>query len=637
MSSLAREASGACELMMGNEAIARGALEAGVRFAASYPGTPASEILESLAGVAKEAGIYAEWSTNEKVAAEAAAAASFAGLRALAPMKTAGLNVALDFLAHLNYSGLGKGGGGLVVVVCDDPEGHSSGDEADSRWVASSESIPLLEPDSPQEAKEMTKWAFDLSEEFSSFFLVRSSTRLSLSSGPVTLGEIPKNGKKAHFDTSQNITPYLAKAHHSGVLERLAKVEEIFENSTFNWYQGPENPELIIICSGVSTRYSLEAVDLLNLSKSVGLLKLGTLWPFPRRLVEKHLKKTNRILVVEEVDPFLETFIKKTAFESPEVTKDLRVFGQESGHLPEVGELNPEMVMKALTTLLEIEYSAREADYEQKVGDAKTQLLIDRGVAFCAGCPHRASLWSIKKALQKDGRDGFLTGDIGCYALDVFPAGDKLMKALHAMGSGAGLAAGFGHLDQFGSEQPVIAVCGDSTFFHASIPALLNAIHNKANMVMIVLDNSATAMTGFQPHPGTTSDAMGNEAPAIDVVKFCQGLGCEVIVTDAFDLKGTTDQLLRLLREDGVKVLIIRRKCELVRMREERKLPYKVWVDAEECRGEKCSFCTKWFKCPGLPWDIETGKAVINEAVCSGCGVCVDICPYGAILREEVA
>ncbi len=637
MPSLAQEAPGARQLLMGNEAIARGALEAGVQFVTGYPGTPSSEIVESLARVAKEAGIYVEWSTNEKVATEAAAAASFAGLRAFSAMKTAGINVALDFLAHLNYSGLGKNSGGLVIVVCDDPEGHSSGDEADSRWFASSEGIPLLEPESPEEAKEMTKWAVELSEKFNGFFLIRTSTRISLSSAPVTLGPIPKMKRKAYFDTSQCISPYLARLHHIAVLERLAKVENVFEESSFNWYQGAENPKLIIISSGVGSRYSLEAIKSLNLAKSVGLLKLGTIWPFPRRLVEEHLSRTSRVLIVEEVDPFLETFVKKTAFESTKLAKGLEVYGKDSGHLPKIGELRPDLVLKALATLFEIEYISKEIDYNQKAGDVAAKLLIDRGVTWCAGCPHRASFWSIKKALQKDGRDGFLTGDIGCYTLDVFPAGDKLTKALHAMGSGAGLATGFGHLNQFGSEQPVIAVCGDSTFYHASIPALLNAIHNKSNMVMVVLDNNATAMTGFQSHPGTTFDAVGNAAPAIDLAQLCQSLGCKVVITDPFDIKGTTDKLRQLLKEDGVKVMVMRRKCELVRMREERKYPYKVWVDTEKCRGEDCGFCTKTFKCPALPWDVETGKVQISKAVCSACGVCVDICPFGAIVREEIA
>jgi len=637
MSSLDRETLGARELLMGNEAIARGALEAGVQFVTGYPGTPSSEIVESLARVAGETGIYVEWSTNEKVATEAAAAASFAGLRALSAMKTAGINVALDFLAHVNYSGLGKNGGGLVMVVCDDPEGHSSGDEADSRWFASSESIPMLEPDSPEEAKEMTKWAFDLSEEFNGFFLVRSVTRISLSSGPVTLGEIPHMERKASFDTSQCISPYLARLHHISVLERLAKVAKVFEKSSFNRYQGPPNPELIIVSSGVGTRYALEAIQSLNLGESVGILKLGTLWPFPEGFVAKHLSKTKRVLIVEEVDPFLETFVKKAAFESKKLAKDLEVYGKESGHLPKVGELRADLVIKALAALFGLEYVDRDAGYTQKATAASEKLLIDRGVTWCAGCPHRASFWSMKKALQKDGRDGFLTGDIGCYTLDVFPAGDKLTKALHAMGSGVGLATGFGHLNQFGSEQPVIAVCGDSTFFHASIPALLSAIHNRANMVLVVLDNRATAMTGFQSHPGTTFDAMGNEAPAIDVANLCQSLGCRVVITDPFDIEDTTDKLRLLMHEEGVKVLIMRRTCELVRMREERKQPYTVWVDAEKCRGEKCGFCTKSFKCPALPWDTETQKAQINKAVCCGCGVCVDICPYEAIVRQEAS
>ena len=637
MSRPSREAPVTRELMMGNEAIARGALEAGAQFVAGYPGTPASEIVGSLAGMARETGIYVEWSTNEKVATEAAAAASFAGLRALSAMKTAGINVALDFLAHLNYSGLGKNGGGLVVVVCDDPEGHSSGDEADSRWVAKAEGIPLLEPESPQEAKEMTKWAFALSEKYNGFLLLRSYTRLSLSSGPVELGRVPRMTRKAHFDTTQTISPYLARPHHASVLERLARLGRVFERSAFNRYQGPEKPELLVIGSGVGSRYSLEAIESLGLQKSVGVLKLGTLWPFPAGLVAGHLARTNRVLVVEEIDPFLEIHVKETAFESPKVSGSLKVYGKDSGHIPGVGELTPDLVRQALAILFKMKTSAREADYQQKVSDAANKMLIDRGVTWCAGCSHRASFWVMKKAVQKDGRDGFLTGDIGCYTLDVFPAGNHQTKALHAMGSGVGLATGFGNLGQFGSEQPVLAVCGDSTFYHAAIPALLSAIHNKASIVMVLLDNSATAMTGFQSHPGTAFDAMGNAAPAIDAEKFCRGLGCQVVVSDPFDIKGTTSKLLRLMKEDGVKVLIMRRKCELVRMREERQPPYQVRIDAEKCRGEKCGFCVREFKCPALPWDKETGKAQIQEAVCCGCGVCVEICPYGAIIREESA
>jgi indolepyruvate ferredoxin oxidoreductase alpha subunit len=353
--------------------------------------------------------------------------------------------------------------------------------------------------------------------------------------------------------------------------------------------------------------------------------------------VAEHLARANRVLIIEEVDPFLEIHVKETAFESPAIPKSLKVYGKDTGHLPGVGELTPDLVLKAIAAVLGLELPAGNTVYRKKVCGAASKLLVDRGVTFCAGCVHRASFWTMKKALQKDGRGGFLTGDIGCYTLDVFPAGNHQTKALHAMGSGVGLATGFGNLSRFGSNQPVIAVCGDSTFYHAAIPALLNAIHNKSNMVMVLLDNRATAMTGFQSHPGVAFDAVGNEAPAIDAAELCRGLGCQVVVSDPFDLKGTTDKLLGLLKEDGVKVLIMRRVCELVRMREERKDPFKVWVDLEACRGQKCGYCVRVFKCPGLPWEKDTGKARIDAAVCCGCGVCVEICPYGAIIREEIA
>jgi indolepyruvate ferredoxin oxidoreductase alpha subunit len=529
MSTTTREVSGPRELMMGNEAIARGALEAGVHFVAGYPGTPSSEIVETVARYAREPGVYVEWSINEKVAAEAAAAASFAGLSSLTAMKTAGLNVALDFLAHLGYSGLGEHGGSMVVAVCDDPEGHSSGDEADSRWFAKVEGIPLLEPDSPQEAKDMTGWAFELSKEFNCYVMVRSYTRLSLASGPVTLGNIPAVEKKAHFDTSQKtISPYMPRPNHAKQHERLARIRPIFERSSFNWYQGPENPELIIICSGIGTRYSLEAIGVLGLEKSVGILKLGTLWPFPRELVAKHLVRTNQVLAVEEVDPFLESHTKILAFESPAVSSALKIYGKDSGHIPAEGELTPTIVMQALSNLFELNYAARDPEYERQVSDITDKMLINRGVAWCPGCPHRASFWAIKQATKKDGRDGFPTGDIGCYTLDVYPSGSQQIKALHAMGSGVGLASGFGKLDHFGSEQPVIAICGDSTFFHASIPGLINAVRTRSNMVLVLLDNSATAMTGFQPHPGTETDIMGEAAPVISAEAICRSIGCHV-------------------------------------------------------------------------------------------------------------
>lgn len=639
MSGLSETTAGSRVLLMGNEAIARGALEAGVRFVAGYPGTPASEIIGSLAEVAKERGIYVEWSVNEKVGTEAAAAASLSGLRGLAAMKNAGLSVALDFLLHLSYSGLGNHCGGFVVVVCDDPGGHSSGDETDSRWLAKWADIPLLEPDSPQEAKDMAKWAFQLSKEFKSLCLLRSYTRLSHASGTVTLGELPQPETEAHFDTSQIISPYLAKSQHADLEARLEKIGELFESSSFNWYRGPERPELLIVCSGSASHFSLEAVEQLGLRESVGILKLGTLWPFPKKLVGEHLAKTSKVLVVEEVDPFIESHVKETAFESHAVPKTLEVYGRDSGHLSLVGETTPDSVLEALSTIFDLASPVRDPEYIQKLHEAE-EMLIPRGLTWCAGCSHRASFWLMRRATRRDGRDGFLTGDIGCYTLDVFPGGggNQQTKVLHAMGSGVGLACGFGKLGQFGFTQPTIAVCDDSTFYHAAIPALVNAIYSRSNMIMVLLDNRSTAMTGFQPHPGTGFNATGDPAPVVEVEKLCQSLECKVVVSDPFDIEDSAKKLRLLMKEeDGVRILILRRACELIRMREEKKHPYRVWIDAEKCTGEKCAVCTKMYKCPGLVWDGKMGKAQIMEAVCPGCGVCTDICPFGAIQREETA
>jgi indolepyruvate ferredoxin oxidoreductase alpha subunit len=242
----------------------------------------------------------------------------------------------------------------------------------------------------------------------------------------------------------------------------------------------------------------------------------------------------------------------------------------------------------------------------------------------------------LEKAVKADGRDAYITGDIGCYTLDVFPDGKGQIKVLHAMGSGTGLAAGFGQLGKFNSKHPIIAICGDSTFFHASIPALINAVYNKSNMIQIVLDNNATAMTGFQPHPGTGFNAMGDPTNKIDLEELCSSLGCSVTVSDPFDVRRTTKKIRESLKqEEGVRVLILRRACELVRMRQEKTMPFVVRIQADKCKVEKCGICSRDFRCPAFAQDLETGKVTIKEDICCGCGVCFDICPFNAISREE--
>ncbi len=634
MSLIARDAPGQRLLLMGNEAMARGAIEAGVQVCAAYPGNPSSEIIGSLSQVGERLGIYVEWSVNEKVALEVAAAASFAGLRGLSAMKQNGLNVASDFLFNLNLSG---SKGGLVLVVCDDPSALSSSNEEDSRAFAKLGDLPLLEPATFQEAKEMVRWAFDLSEDLGLPCLVRSVTRVSHARGNVQLDELPKTRRMAHFDTSRPILPVPVPATHRALHEKLKKARERFERSPFNVYRGPERPELLVVTSGAGWMYSVEALVNLGLEGRVGIVKVGTTWPLPEDFLVEQLGRSDRILFVEEVDPFLENNVKALCAQRGGDLGGKAFLGKASGALPDLGEMTPDIVTKAVQAALEVSHTPRPAAYAREAAEAASIFAPFRQLGFCAGCPHRATYWAIKQALVMDGRDGFVLGDIGCYALGFGPAGFFQLRTLHAMGSGAGLANGFGQLGRFGLHQPVLAVCGDSTFYHAAIPALVNARYNMADFVMLILDNSATAMTGFQPHPGTGRSAMGQEVPAIDIAAVCAALGVPVQVEDPFRVRETTEAIHRLLQErNGVRVLVLRQECALVRGKRE-KAVHRMRVDQALCLGQACGcnrLCTRVFKCPGLVWDPGTGKARIDEAICTACGVCADICPQGAILKE---
>jgi indolepyruvate ferredoxin oxidoreductase alpha subunit len=304
------------------------------------------------------------------------------------------------------------------------------------------------------------------------------------------------------------------------------------------------------------------------------------------------------------------------------------------------GELKSDLVISALSKVLGIDYVAMSPEYERKLELPTLAAIPDRERTFCPGCPHRASFWSIHNALQMDNRRGFVCGDIGCYAMARFPCGFSTTKTLHAMGSGAGLASGFGKLAQFGMDQPVMAVCGDSTFFHAVIPALINAVHHKSNIMLVVLDNSGTAMTGFQPHPGLTVNAMGDEAPAIDIAGICEAIGAKVEIKDPFDLEETRKTVNRFIENDeGVKVLILQQTCALSPERKQEK-KYEMRIDETLCLGENCGcnrLCTRIFRCPGLVWDKVKKKARIDEVICVGCGVCSSICPVAAIKKEKAA
>ncbi|MFW6054790.1 MAG: thiamine pyrophosphate-dependent enzyme [Thermodesulfobacteriota bacterium] len=632
------------ELLLGNEALARGALEAGISLAAGYPGTPSSEIIGKLIESAEPGSLYVEWSSNEKVALEVAAAASFAGLRSLAVMKQVGVNVAADFLLHLSTYGTR---GGLVLISCEDPGALSSTNEGESRFYAKALEFPLLEPGSFQEAKDMTKWAFALSEEINNLVMIRSVTRLSHGSGVVSLGRLPRGRPKPvfHFQGAMDDPqtgpiinlPGVVQVSHERQLKNLRRAARTFNASSFNSYQGPDRPEILVITSSVCYLYCQEAIQRLQGQDRIGLLKLGTTWPLPEELLEKHLSRSDRILVVEETQPFLEDNIQALSARLAATTGAKTFFGKHDKLLPRVGELSPDLIIRGLAKILGLKTDFVPDWYKRKAEQAAA-LIPPRTLTFCPGCPHRASFWSIRKALDLNNKQGFVCGDIGCYSMAALPTGFSCLKTLHSMGSGIGLANGFGQLAPFGLDQPVVAVCGDSTFFHAVLPGLVNAIHNKARITLIVLDNSGTAMTGFQAHPGLSSNALGEPAPAVDIPSVCRAMGARVAVCDPFDLEDTQKTLLEMIEnQEGVGIAVLKQICALS---PERKTGNRTgyWIDPDLCLGVNCGcnrLCTRIFACPGLNWDQEAKKAIIDRSVCSGCGVCAFICPAGAIRAEE--
>lgn len=614
-------------LMQGNEAISRGALEAGISFAAAYPGSPSSEILTMLGHVANEVGLYAEWSTNEACALSACLGASFAKVRSLCIMKQNGLLVVGDVLHTASLSGVK---GGLVLVTADDPSAHSSTNEFDSRHQARAAALPMLEPATMQEAKDMVKWAFEISEELEQLVIVRTVTRICHGRSNVTLGELPNQPIKprpiGEWDKLVAINWFKAAQ-----LAKMDKAREIFETSPFNSYAGPEEAELIIVTCGTGYLYSKEAINTLGLVDRVGVLKLGSTWPLPENYIVEHLSKTKKVLVVEEVDSFLEQNVAQILAYNPEL--NIELLGRQGQKvLPSAGELNPDLIRNSLARLT----STSPSGIPDMLIPADEEVVIPpRDLTFCAGCPHRASFFILKQTIRLHGGQGVVMGDIGCYTMGGQRAGHYLLNYLGCMGGGINAAEGLGQLSRFGFEQPVIALAGDSTFFHSCMPALVNAKYHDANMLFVILDNSATAMTGFQPHPGIGLTAMGKKTEPISIKNVVEAIGCDVTVADPFDTDATTQIVYDLLKKSGLKVLILEQACAtLPGIRREKR---KVWVEPDLCRGDDCGcgrFCSRVWGCPGNIWDYETGKAVIDEVVCVGCGVCASLCPAGAIKIE---
>lgn len=571
---------------MGNQAIARGALEAGVTVVTAYPGTPSSEIPMTISKIAKKQGIYFEWSTNEKVAYEVAFAGALAGLRSMVTMKHVGLNVASD--AFMASAEVGVDGG-FVVVSADDPSLHSSQNEQDNRYYARLANIPCIEPVSPQEAKDFTMKAFEISEKYSIPVMVRTTTRVNHARGDVEIGDILTLERTPKFEKNPRrfvTVPANARVLRVKQLEKMASVE-----IDLDFIEG--SGDLGIIASGIAYNYVKEALLLLNLKAEI--YKLAVTHPLSKKVVD-FLKRHDTIVVVEELEPIIETEVRALAQREG---LSVKVYGKE--FVPRAYELDTTRVTNAFRKYKGIP--------EEVFKDLPIPV---RPPILCPGCPHRATFYAMKKAAPK----GIYPSDIGCYTLGVVPP-INAVDTCFCMGGSIGVSCG---LSEFVSDK-ILCSIGDSTFLHTGIPALIDAVYNQHRFVVVILDNETTAMTGHQPHPGTGVTGMGEIVPKVYPEKLAEAMGIHTDVVDPYDVKTTVKVMKEAVNSGELRVVIARRTCILVEGTQ-RRSPYHV---TDECAG--CQLCTSQLGCPAMTF---TEKAVINE-LCTGCGVCAQICPTHAI------
>ncbi|MBR5311481.1 MAG: indolepyruvate ferredoxin oxidoreductase subunit alpha [Clostridia bacterium] len=587
---------------MGNEAIAAGAIHAGVGLVSGYPGTPSTEILES---AAKEADgrYYVEWSTNEKAALEVAAGASYSGARTLVTMKQVGLNVASDPLMSLAYVGVK---GGMVIVSADDPGPISSQTEQDTRHFARFSKLPCFDPSSPDEAYEMTVAAYDVSERYNTPVLLRPTTRVCHGCASVKIDDeyVPHTPEGFMKDTQRwVIFPRTSYLNHIRIEERTPILAEEFSASPFNKIEG--NGKIGVACGGISYAYVTEAVRILGIADRVSVLKIGTPFPFPEKLAVEFIKNTDKILVSEELDPVIE---RELVFLCGKHNLPCRVYGKYTGHSPLAGENTVESVTKYLADFCGIELP--------EAAKTEAPALPVRPPVLCAGCPHRASFLAVKHAMK--GRKAVFSGDIGCYTLGNAKPLDMVDTCL-CMGADVTIAQGIHRIEP---DTVNFSFIGDSTFFASGMTGVANAVYNDCDLVLMVLDNSITAMTGGQPHPGTGRTMMGTEGGKIDLVKVLEGLGVSHIeVVNPFDFFETVNAVKEAADKKGVKAVICKAPCvNLVK-------PGKAKVVNDRCVG--CRKCINETGCPALVRDGK--KVVIESGLCTGCGLCANVCPAMAI------
>lgn len=599
-------------LLLGNEAIARGVLEAGVAFATTYPGTPSSEISLNLFQISQESDLYFEYSTNEKVALEVAAGAANAGLRTLCIMKHVGVNVAADPLMTLAYVGVK---GGLVIVSADDPNMFSSQNEQDNRYYAKMAGLPMLEPSTVQEAKEMVAQAFALSEQLHEPVILRTTTRINHSSAFVKFGALRQPVTKGAFqkDPFNYVTvPAISRKLHVKLLENLAKAATISESSPFNTITG--QGRWGVVCNGVSFNYVQDAVNDLGVTAQVSILRIGMSNPLPGDRIKSFLGGCDKVLVVEEGEPFLEESIKAFAQEAGLI---LPIHGKADGLFSRLYEFDPALVRQVMATYFDIPYTP-----PAKLDLSDVPEIPARPPNLCAGCSHRATYYAIKKAAE--GMDTIYPTDIGCYTLGFLPPlsmGDFVI----CMGSSVSSACGFSRA----TDQKVVAFIGDSTFFHSGITGLINAVHNNHNFTLVILDNGTTAMTGHQPHPGVDMDALqisGYNRISIEAVVRAVGV-THVTMVQPFKVKKSIEEIRQALAYKGVSVIISQEICTLY-ARSLKTLKPRAFQITDRCKNHR--HCINELACPAFY--LEGERVCIDANACVGCAVCAQICPENAIV-----
>lgn len=593
--------------LLGNEAVARGVVEAGVSVTTTYPGTPSSEVGDVLSEIASKAGFYFEDSTNEIVALEVAAASAISGTRAFTFMKHVGLNVASDALMSTSYLGTKAG---FVIMSADDPSMFSSQNEQDNRYYAEMARLPLVEPSNPQEAKDFLVYAFDLSETMGCPVLYRTTTRVSHMRALVTFGERhPVSQKGAFVKDPSNlvILPATAYRKKGELLKRNARLAEIAEISPLNRIER-QGSDVGIITSSAAYNSVMDVMESYKLKLDV--LKLGFSNPLPEELVSRFLKDHKKTIIVEELDPMVEGKVRVLA-QIKRIPSS--IYGKMDGYFPFSYEYNPDVFSSALSRILGIELkkgTGADLKIEEK--------LPARPPVLCPGCPHRATVYAMELVSKQLGlKNAIYPTDIGCYSLGVqkpYNEGDYLL----CMGSSVGTAAGFSK----STDQPVIAFIGDSTFFHAGIPGIVNAVHNGHKFTLIVMDNRTTAMTGNQSNPGVPINGMLEESPEVSIEELVKAAGVKFVRTiDPTDIKNTMQTLKEALRFDGVSAIISRSECALLRDDAKNKagqpiVPYEV----NQAKCTLCMNCVRSFSCPAFY--LEEGRVKIDPELCDGCGVC---------------